>query len=68
MRIDTLYEFLLLTSNLNLTETAKSFFVSQSVLSNHISGLEKELGIRLFVRDRHSVRLTEAGSLFLEDA
>ena len=68
MRIDTLYEFLLLTSNLNFTETAKSFFVSQSVLSNHISGLEKELGIRLFVRDRHSVRLTEAGSLFLEDA
>ena len=65
MRIDTLYEFLLLTSNLNFTETAKSFFVSQSVLSNHISGLEKELGIRLFVRDRHSVRLTEAGSLFL---
>lgn len=68
MRIDTLYEFLLLTANLNFTETAKSFFISQSVLSNHISGLEKELGIRLFVRDRHSVRLTEAGSLFLEDA
>ena len=68
MRIDTLYEFMLLTSNLNFTETAKSFFISQSVLSNHISGLEKELGIRLFVRDRHSVRLTEAGSLFLEDA
>ncbi len=68
MRIDTLYEFLLLTSNLSFTETAKSFFISQSVLSNHISGLEKELGIRLFVRDRHSVRLTEAGTLFLEDA
>lgn len=68
MRIDTLYEFLLLTSNLNFTETAKSFFISQSVLSNHISGLEKELGIRLFVRDRHSVRLTEAGALFMEDA
>ncbi|WP_180326706.1 LysR family transcriptional regulator [Raoultibacter phocaeensis] len=68
MRIETLYEFLLLTSNLNFTETAKSFFISQSVLSNHISGLEKELGIRLFVRDRHSVRLTQAGSLFLEDA
>lgn len=68
MRIDTLYEFLLLTSNLNFTETAKSFFVSQSVLSSHISSLEKELGIRLFVRDHHSVRLTEAGALFQEDA
>ena len=68
MRVETLYEFLLLTTNLSFTETAKSFFVSQSVLSNHISSLEKELGIRLFVRDRHSVRLTEAGGLFLEDA
>ncbi len=68
MRVDALYEFLLLSSNLSFTETAKSFFVSQSVLSSHISGLEKELGVRLFVRDRHSVRLTGAGSLFLEDA
>ena len=54
MRIETLYEFLLLTSNLNFTETAKSFFISQSVLSGHISSLEKELGALLFVRDRHS--------------
>ena len=44
LRIETLYEFLLLTSNLNFTETAKSFFISQSVLSGHISSLEKELG------------------------
>ena len=27
LRIETLYEFLLLTSNLNFTETAKSFFI-----------------------------------------
>ena len=47
MRIETLYEFLLLTTNLNFTETAKSFYISQSVLSNHVSSLEKELGIRL---------------------
>lgn len=68
MRIDTLYEFMLLTTNLNFTETAKSFFISQSVLSNHISSLEKELGIKLFVRDSHSVRLTEAGAMFYDDA
>ena len=39
MRIETLYEFLLLTTNLNFTETAKSFYISQSVLSNHVSSL-----------------------------
>ncbi len=68
MRIQTLYEFLVLTTKLNFTETAKGFFISQSVLSDHISNLEKELGTRLFVRDRHSVRLTEEGRLFKEDA
>lgn len=68
MRIDTLYEFLLLASSLSFTETAKSLYMSQSVLSSHISNLEKELGVRLFVRDSHSVRLTEVGALFCEDA
>lgn len=68
VRIQTLYEFLVLTTKLNFTETAKGFFISQSVLSDHISNLEKELGTRLFVRDRHSVRLTEAGHLFKEGA
>lgn len=68
MNIQRLYEFLALTSNLNFTETAENFYISQSVLSDHISRMEKELGVRLFVRDRHSVRLTDAGRLFKEDA
>ena len=68
MRIQTLYEFLVLATRLNFTETAKNFFISQSVLSDHISGLEKELGVRLLVRDRHSVRLTEAGRIFEKGA
>lgn len=68
MRIDVLYEFLLLASNLSFSETARSLYVSQSVLSSHISSLEKELGVRLFVRDSHSVRLTEVGVMFSEDA
>lgn len=28
MRIDTLYEFILLATNLNFTDTAKSFFIA----------------------------------------
>lgn len=68
MRIDTLYEFMLLASNLSFTDTAKSFYISQSVLSNHISNLEKELGVKLFVRDNRSVTLSEVGRLFLKDA
>lgn len=68
MRIETLYEFTQLCTSLNFTETAKSFFISQSVLSNHIAQLEKELGVRLFIRDNRSVQVTEAGELFLESA
>ena len=55
MRIDTLYEFILLATNLNFTDTAKSFFIAQSALSNHISKLERELGAKLFTRDNRSV-------------
>lgn len=68
MRIDTLYEFMMLASNLSFTDTAKSFYISQSVLSNHISNLEKELGVKLFIRDNRSVVLSEVGKLFLKDA
>lgn len=68
MRINALYEFMMLASNLNFTDTAKGFFISQSVLSNHISNLEKELGVRLFTRDNRSVSLTQAGTIFLADA
>ena len=68
MKIDTLYEFLLLASTLNYTETAKNFFVSQPVLSNHIAGLERELGVRLFNRNSHAVELTEVGAIFVADA
>ncbi|MEI3377076.1 MAG: LysR family transcriptional regulator [Coriobacteriales bacterium] len=68
MRIQTLYEFLVLSEKLNFTETAKGFFISQSVLSDHITKLEKELSTKLFIRDKHSVRLTEEGLIFKEDA
>lgn len=68
MRIDTLYEFILLATNLNFTDTAKSFFIAQSALSNHISKLERELGAKLFTRDNRSVALTKVGKTFLEDA
>ncbi len=36
--------------------------MSQPPLTRHIQALEHALGIALFVRDTHSVRLTEAGS------
>jgi DNA-binding transcriptional LysR family regulator len=39
--------------------------ITQSTASQHIIGLEKELGMRLFDRGRDGTLLTEAGKLFL---
>jgi len=53
--------FLSLASTLNFTETANRLFVTQQAVSKHISQFEKELGVSLFVRSTHSVKLTPAG-------
>lgn len=37
------------------------------MLSKYISAMEKDLGVRLFERDRHHVTLTEAGAQFYLD-
>lgn len=40
---------------------ADNLFVTQSAVSRQILGLEKDLGCRLFIRERNGVRLTEIG-------
>ncbi len=42
--------------------------IVQPALSRQIRGLEEELGLRLFERDRRRVALTPAGAVFLEEA
>lgn len=65
MTIELLREFLDLAESLNFTETANRLYISRTALSKHISSLEKELGIELFVRTTHNVYLTEIGEKFL---
>ena len=68
MKIDVLREFLCLAEELNFSETAKRFFISQSVLSRHIQDLECELGCSLFLRNKSSVRLTAMGKYLADNA
>lgn len=68
MNLDHLREFVFLTKTLSFRETARHFYLSQSVLSKHIASLEDELGTQLFVRDSHHVRTTPQGRVFAEDA
>ena len=49
----------------SFSEAAKQLFVTQPSLSSAIKDLEIELGVRIFLRSKSGVRLTEEGSDFL---
>jgi len=50
----------------HITQTAKELYISQTALSSMIIGLEKELGVRLFDRSKRSIRLNQAGRVYLQ--
>src|SRR6266852_3670073 len=52
----------------NVSRAALKLHVSQPTLSTQIRDLEDELGFMLFERTAKSVRLTDAGFLFLKEA
>ena len=68
MEIKHLRYFIAVAENLNFTEAAKQLFIAQSAVSQQIADLERELGVRLFIRNKRSVKLTSAGSVFLKEA
>lgn len=62
-RIDT---FLDVCETLNYTHTAARLNITQPAVSQHISWLEKQLGVQLFIRQGRSLCLTEQGGLVRE--
>src|SRR5438105_13179790 len=49
-------------------EAARRLHVVQPALSQTVSDLERELGVRLLTRNSRSVRLTSEGEVFLKEA
>lgn len=49
----------------SMTKAAAALFITQPALSNYISKLEEELGVRLFDRSVTPLRLTYAGERYL---
>ena len=68
MNTNYLEEFVYLAETLSFGKTADHFYTSRSVISRHVAALEKELGVRLLERDRHSVSLTKEGAAFCREA
>lgn len=67
MRTESLAEFVVLAKHLNFRKAASELSMTQSNLSKHIIGLEREVGFSLFERGP-VVGLTSAGMRFLEYA
>lgn len=65
MELRQLKYFLSVAKTLNFSEAARQLCITQSTLSQQVRQLEDELGSPLFIRDSHSVVLTEEGQALL---
>ena len=70
MKIDirSLQYFISVAEHLSFTEAAKQLYVAQPSVSQQVAVLERKMGVKLFHRNKQSVQLTDAGSVFLNDA
>ena len=68
MNLNQLEYFVSAARDMNFTKAAKECYISQTAMTQQIQALEKTLGVKLFIRDKHHMELTTAGSVYLKEA
>jgi DNA-binding transcriptional LysR family regulator len=68
MELWQLKYFLAVADELNYGRAAARLNVSQPSVTRAVQGLENELGVTLFLRDKRRVELTPAGRVFADEA
>jgi DNA-binding transcriptional LysR family regulator len=68
MELKHLKSFLYVAEQLSFVRAAQRLHLSQPALSSQIQRLEEELGVTLLARNRRTVKLTDAGTVFLAEA
>lgn len=68
LTIKELLHIQLLSESRNFRVAAARAGISQPALSQSIAGAERKTGLELFLRDRHTVDITDAGRLVVEHA
>jgi len=68
MELRQLRYFIAVAENLSFSRAAQQLHVTVPPLSRQVRQLEEEFDVRLFVRDRKHVALSDAGRLFLFEA
>lgn len=61
MNLKQLEAFVSVAEDGSFSKAAKTLFLTQPTVSAHISSLEQELGVRLFIRNTKEVNLSEDG-------
>lgn len=67
MNLESIYYFVEVTKDMNITKTAQRLYMSQQTLSNHIKRLEEYYELPFFYR-KPKLSLTYAGEIFLNFA
>lgn len=65
MEIDLLREIVLLAEKRSYAAAADALFISTSSLSRHVTALEQQLGVPLFIRTSRNVQLSRYGEMLL---